>query len=273
MYIFVLAFYIVLMRQFKRFADSITYFLLLSFFPALSFAVPPHKWQIGLQEAATPVMERVSHFHDMMMVVMCTIVAFVCLLLFYIVIRFRKRNNPIPSTRSHNTFIEVVWTVIPLIIVCLIAFPSIKLLSYEEKVPESELTIKVVGSQWYWSYEYVDQDSISFDSHIKYDLQPGELRLFEVDNRLVVPVNTNIRVQITAADVIHSWAVPAFGIKKDAIPGRLNETWMNVNKPGVYYGQCSELCGILHGFMPIVVEAVSKEDFDKWVQDAKKKFA
>ncbi len=239
--------------------------------PELLYAAPV-KWQIGLQEAATPVMENVYHFHNFMMVIMCAIVAFVSILLVYVLVRFSKKNNPIPTKTSHNTLIEVVWTVIPLIIVGIIAVPSIKLLSYEEIIPESDMTIKVVGSQWYWSYEYVDHDNISFDSNIKYDVAPGELRLFEVDNRLVVPIDTNIRVQITGADVIHSWAIPAFGIKKDAIPGRLNETWMKITKPGVYYGQCSELCGVLHGFMPIVVEAVPKEEFEKWLKHAKEKF-
>ncbi|MBQ4874803.1 MAG: cytochrome c oxidase subunit II [Rickettsiaceae bacterium H1] len=241
-------------------------------FPFSSYSSPPVPWQLGFQQPATEVMERIYDFHNMIMFVMVAIVVFVLLLLSYVLVKFSKKNNPVPSKTSHNTVIEVVWSVIPLIIVGLIAVPSIKLLAYKEKIPESEMTIKIVGYQWYWGYEYVDHDNVSFDSNIKRDLEVNELRLFEVDNRLVIPVNTNIKMQITGADVIHSWAVPAFGVKKDAIPGRLNETWINVNKAGVYYGQCSELCGVLHGFMPIVVEAVSKEDFNKWIKSAKEKF-
>ena len=260
-----------IVHKFSKNFQLLLYFILILAMPELLHAVPV-KWQLGFQEAATPVMEDIHHFHNIMMVIMCGIVIFVAILLFYVLIRFSKKNNPTPSKNSHHTLIEVLWTLIPLIIIGAIAFPSIKLLSYEEIIPEADMTIKVIGSQWYWSYEYVDHDNIAFDSNIKYDLDPGELRLFEVDNRLVVPVDTNIRVQITGADVIHSWSVPAFGVKKDAIPGRLNETWMNINKAGVYYGQCSELCGRLHGFMPIVVEAVTKEEFEKWIKRAKEKF-
>ncbi len=241
-------------------------------FPDYSYSTPPDKWQFGFQEAVTPVMEQINDFHNFVMLIMSGVVLFVSVVLFYILFKFNKKKHPVPSTKSHNTLIEVVWTILPLLIVCCIAVPSVKLLSYEEKVPESDMVIKVVGYQWYWGYEYVDHDNLAFDSHIKYELNPTELRLFEVDNRLVVPVDTNVKIQVTSADVIHSWAMPAFGVKKDAIPGRLNETWFNVSKPGVYYGQCSELCGVLHGFMPIVVEAVSKEEFKEWLKSAKEKF-
>ena len=217
-------------------------------------------------------MERVNAFHNMMMVIITFIILFVFSLLLYILIRFKKKNNPVPSKKSHNLYLEIFWTIVPIIIVISIAIPSIKLLSFKEEVPEPDMTIKVLGYQWYWGYEYVDHNNLSFDSNIQYDLKPNELRLLTVDNRLVLPINTDIKVQVTAADVIHSWAVPAFGVKIDAVPGRLNETWVNINKPGVYYGQCSELCGILHGFMPIVVEAMKKEDFDNWLKSAKKQF-
>lgn len=255
-----------------RVLKYVVFFVVIATFPQLSEADQPERWQLGFQKPATPVMEHIADFHDLINAIMFSVAGFVLSVLIYVLIRFSKKNNPIPSKNSHNTLIEVVWTIIPLIIVGFIAIPSIKLLSYEEKIPEPEMTVKVVGYQWYWSYEYVDHEDVSFDSNIRYDLEPGELRLFEVDNRLVVPVNTNIKIQVTGADVIHSWAVPAFGVKKDAIPGRLNETWVNIKDEGVYYGQCSELCGILHGFMPIVVEAMNKKDFNEWLESAKEQF-
>ena len=228
----------------------------------------PLPWQFGFQKAATPVMEYINDFHNFVLVIMLAVVIFVVLLLVYTLIRFNNRNNKKPSNASHNVTLEVIWTAIPIMIVFLIAVPSLKILKYEEAVPESEMTLKVVAHQWYWTYEYPDYKNIAFDSNMiqDSDLKPGQPRLLAVDNQVVLPVNTNVRVQITSADVIHSWAVPSLGIKKDAIPGRLNETWLNIKKEGVYYGQCSELCGILHGFMPIAIKAVSKEKFENWSQ-------
>ena len=237
----------------------------------------PVQWQMGTQEAVTPVMEKLVEFHNFLLYLIFGISIFVLALLIYVIFRFHHKKNPIPSKCSHNTTIEVVWTVVPLIIVGMILVPSIKILYYEEVIPESEMTLKVVGHQWYWHYDYegADGGAISFDSYIKpdSDLKDDEYRLLEVDNRVFLPVDTNIRVLITGADVIHSWAVPPFGVKVDAVPGRLNETWVNIKKEGVYYGQCSELCGVNHGFMSIAVEAVSKDKFDKWYKEAKKKFA
>ncbi len=250
----------------------LTFFVVSFLFPDFLEAVPPHKWQFGFQEPATDLMSGINSLHNTVMLVMGSVILLVVCLLIYVVIRFNRKSNPIPSQVSHNTIIEIIWTLVPLVIVVCISFPSIKLLSYAERVPEPDMTIKVVSYQWYWNYEYVDYDGISFDSNIKYDVEDEGLRLLEVDNRLVVPINKNIKIQITSADVIHSWAVPAFGIKTDAIPGRLNETWMNIKKAGIYYGQCSELCGRLHGFMPIAIEAVSEEEFDKWMKSAKEKF-
>jgi len=189
-------------------------------------------------------------------------------------VRFNEKANPTPTKTSHNTALEVIWTIVPIIILVAIAVPSFKLLYFMDKTGKPEMTLKVTGSQWYWSYEYPDFGKIAFDSQIipDADLKPGQKRLLEVDNRVVVPVDTNIRVLVTANTVIHAWAVPALGIKIDSVPGRMNETWMRVIRPGVYYGQCSELCGINHGFMPIAVEAVSKADFKKWLGKAKAKF-
>ncbi len=235
----------------------------------------PHPWQMHFQKAASPVMEKIEHLHDLLLVVIFAIVALVFGLLLYVCIKFSKKNNPVPSTTSHNTFIEIVWTLIPLLILIVIAIPSFKTLNYMEKIKDTELTLKVVGHQWYWSYQYPDNEGLSFDSYIIGDeqLKPGQIRLLEVDNRVVLPVDTNVRVLITSYDVIHSWSVPSLGIKTDAVPGRTNETWVRVDKPGVYYGQCSEICGVGHGFMPIAIEAVSKEDFATWLEQSKQKFA
>jgi cytochrome c oxidase subunit 2 len=239
-----------------------------------AFADAPKPWQMGFQDAVTPVMERINDFHNMLLVIIITIAVFVTALLFYVMIRFNEKANPTPSKTSHNTILEVLWTIVPIIILVAIAIPSFKLLYFMDKTGKPEMTLKVTGAQWYWSYQYPDHGKFVFDSQMiaDADLKPGQKRLLEVDNRVVVPVDTNIRVLVTANSVIHSWAVPAFGIKIDAVPGRMNETWMRITKPGVYYGQCSELCGINHGFMPISVEAVSKADFAKWVVQAKVKY-
>ena len=239
-----------------------------------AWAAQPTPWQLNFQPAATPIMERVTAFHDLLLWVIIVISLFVLLLLLYIIVRFRASANPVPSTTSHNSFLEVVWTVIPVVILIVIAIPSFKLMYYIDTVPESEITVKVTGHQWYWTYEYADED-IAFDSLMIPDdeLQPGQPRLLEVDNRMVVPVGTNIRILLTADDVIHAWTVPAFGVKFDAVPGRLAETWINVTNEGVYYGQCSELCGAAHSKMPIAVEVVSKARFEAWLAEAKNKFA
>lgn len=239
-----------------------------------ALAAVPQPWEIGLQEAASPVMERINSFHNLLLVIIFTIAAIVTALLVYVMVRFNEKANPVPSKTTHNTILEVFWTVVPILILMVIAVPSFRLLYYMDKTQKPEMTLKVTGSQWYWTYSYPDEGNLTFDSLLipDSDLKPGQLRLLDVDNRAVVPVNTNIRVLVTANAVIHSWAVPSLGVKTDAIPGRINETWMRIVKPGIYYGQCSELCGINHGFMPISVEAVSKEDFRKWVAQAKTKF-
>jgi len=222
------------------------------------------------QNPVTPVMEHLYDFHTLLLYIEGGIVFVVAALLIFVIIRFRASRNKVPSKTAHNTTIEVVWTLVPVLILIVIAFPSFKLLYMMDVTPKADLTIKAIGNQWYWTYEYPDQD-IRFDSNMVPEdkLKPGQLRLFEVDNRVVVPTHTNIRLITTSTDVVHSWAVPAFGVKKDSVPGRLNETWFHVKQPGIYYGQCSELCGVKHGFMPIVVEVVSKTDFDMWVASQK----
>ena len=235
-------------------------------------------WQLYYQEAQSPVMKAVTSVHDGVLVVITLITLFVLGLLIYICIRFSKRANPKPQTFTHNKTIEVIWTVIPILILVGIAIPSLRLhyqyYNNETIIQNPDLTIKVVGHQWYWNYEYPEQN-IAFDSNITpaKDLPEGAPRLLEVDNPIVVPVGKVVRLQLTAADVMHAFALPAFGIKKGAIPGRLNETWFKAEKEGIYYGQCSILCGKLHGFMPVKIVVVSEEKFEQWVAGAKLKFA
>lgn len=232
----------------------------------------PRAWQLNFQEAASPVMEKLTHGHNYLLVLITAISIFVLLALIYICLRFNRRANPVPSKTAHNTKLEIIWTVIPIFILVAIAIPSLRQHYYMENASDSEMTIKVVGYQWYWHYEYPDHGGFGFDSYMKKkeDLKEGEHRLLAVDNNLVVPVDTKVKVLLTGADVIHAWAVPAFGVKRDAMPGRLNETWFKANRTGRFYGQCSELCGVGHGFMPIVVDVVSKEDFANWVKTKNK---
>jgi cytochrome c oxidase subunit 2 len=225
----------------------------------------------GLQAAATPVMEDIHSFHNLLLTVIVAIVVFVTALLLYVMVRFNRKSNPTPSKTTHNTLLEVLWTVVPVMILVIIAIPSFRLLYKEVVIPQADLTIKATGYQWYWGYEYPDNGGISFDANIvaDADLKPGQPRLLATDNDVVVPVDTTVRVIVTGADVIHSWAVPSFGVKIDAVPGRLNETWFHATKTGMYYGECSELCGQSHAFMPIAIKVVSKEDFAAWVASQK----
>ncbi len=258
------------------FTAIIAFCLLIASTHALAAQGHPEPWQLGLQDAASTVMEKIYNLHNFLLAIITVISVFVLALILYVCVKFNRKRNPRPSTVTHNTKLEIIWTTIPVLILIIIAFPSVSLLYFQENPPEEpEMTIKVVGYQWYWGYEYPDNKDISFESYIirDNDLREGQIRLLEVDNRVVLPVDTTIRVQVTAADVIHAWAVPALGIKIDAVPGRLNETWVKITKPGVYRGQCSELCGKDHGFMPIVVEAVSKESFKKWASRARQKFS
>jgi len=235
-----------------------------------SFAAQPQPWEVTLQPAASPVMENIVWFHNFLFVLITLITLFVLALLVVVVMKFNAKANPVPSKTTHNTLIEVAWTLIPVLILVGIAVPSFRLLFQQLDIPKADLTVKATGKQWYWSYSYPDNGKFEFDSLLAQDKQP---RLLGVDNEMVVPVNKVIRVQTTGADVIHAFAVPAFGIKIDSIPGRLNETWFKATKVGMYYGQCSELCGKDHAFMPIAVRVVEDQEFAAWVEAAKKKYA
>ena len=230
-------------------------------------AAQPVDWQINLQPAASPVMEGIHAFHNFVLVIITVITLFVLALLIYCAVKFNSKSNPTPSKTSHNTMLEVVWTVVPVIILVIIAIPSFRLLYFEQTIPEADMTVKVTGYQWYWGYEYPDHENIDFLQFMLRDdeLQEGQPRLLAVDNDMVVPVGATVRMIVTAADVLHNWAMPAFGVKMDAVPGRLNETWFRADREGIYYGQCSELCGKDHAFMPIAVRVVSEADFETWV--------
>ena len=232
-------------------------------------------WQLGFQEPASSHMQNIFDLHNFVLIMMTAITIFVLILLIYVAIRFRKSANPNPSKRTHNAFLETLWTAIPVIILIFMAVPSFKLLYEQDVIPEVDMTIKVIGHQWYWEYQYPEHDDLSFESYLVPDneLKDGEPRLLTVDNRLVLPINKNIHVLVTAGDVLHSFAMPSLGVKRDAVPGRLNETWMRIDKPGVYRGQCSEICGTGHGYMPVVIEALSENDFAAWVNEAKNEFA
>ena len=234
----------------------------------------PEAWQLGFQDAATPMMQGIIDLHQDIFFFAIIILVFVLWMLLRSLWHFYYRNNPIPERIVHGTTIEIVWTVVPSIILMFIAIPSFALLYSMDEVVDPAITIKTIGHQWYWTYEYSDynqsdEQSLAFDSYMipEEDLELGQLRLLETDNRLIVPANTHVRMIITSADVLHSWAVPALGIKCDAVPGRLNQSSVFIKREGVFYGQCSELCGVNHGFMPIVVEAVSLDDYVQWVSN------
>lgn len=234
-------------------------------------------WQLGMRPAASPVQERLTVFHDYMLILITVVSLFVLALMIYVCVRFSEKNNPVPSKTSHNTMIEVIWTLVPVLILVAVLVPSLRLLYFMDKSEiegQADVTVKVIGYQWYWNYEYPD-DGFAFDSYMvqEADLQEGQPRLLTVDNAMVVPVGKKIRVQLTGGDVIHSWAMPNFGVKMDAVPGRLNETWFQADIEGTYYGQCSELCGVNHGFMPITVHVVSEEEYEAWLEEAKAEFA
>jgi len=235
----------------------------------------PSPWQLGLQQAASPVMESITSFHNGLLIVISLITVFVLALLIAVMIKFNAKANPVPSKTTHNTLLEVLWTVVPVLILVGIAVPSFRLLFLQLDIPKADLTVKATGKQWFWTYSYPDNGPFEFDSLMLKDdeRKPGQPRLLAVDNEMVVPVNKVVRVLATASDVIHAFAVPSFGVKIDAIPGRINETWFKATKEGMYYGQCSELCGRDHAFMPIAVRVVSEQAFATWVAQAKQKFA
>jgi cytochrome c oxidase subunit 2 len=231
-------------------------------------------WQMGFQEPVTPVAEMINDFHNFLLILIFIISLFVFLLLAYTIWRFSEKRNPVPSKRTHNPTLEVIWTLAPVVILGLLLFPSLKLVKFMDKVDNPELTLKVVGNQWYWNYEIPELD-INFESRMIPDdeIKTGQIRLLEVDEPLTLPINTKIRVLVTSNDVLHSWAVPAFAFKKDCAPGRISEAWIEIQKEGVYYGQCSELCGMGHGFMPIKIIAVSKKSFLEWTKTTQLRFS
>ena len=240
-----------------------------------AFANQPKEWQLGFQNPASDSMRDIVSFHNnLLLPIIIAISVFVLFLMLYACVRFRASANPNPSKRTHNVTVEILWTLIPCLILIVMAVPSFKILYKQDTIPKADLTIKAVGYQWYWGYEYPDENII-FDSYMieEKDLRADQPRLLAVDNEVVVPVNKVVKVLITANDVLHAWALPAFGVKRDAVPGRINETWFKAEKEGTYYGQCSELCGIKHAFMPITVKVVSEEDYQEWLSEARVKFA
>jgi cytochrome c oxidase subunit 2 len=255
-------------------AFVVTYVTVFAGGAALAASGQPEPWQLGLQEGATPVMDNIIWFHNFLLWVIVAITIFVLALLVIVAVKFNAKSNPVPSRTTHNTLIEVIWTVVPVLILVTIAVPSFRLLFYQLNTPQADVTVKATGKQWFWSYSYPDS-KFEFDSLMVQakDLKPGQPRLLAVDNEIVVPVNKIVRILTTGADVIHSFAVPAFGIKIDAVPGRINETWFKAEREGMYYGQCSELCGKDHAFMPIAVRVVSDTEYTAWLDQAKKKYA
>jgi len=239
------------------------------------FAGAPEPWQMGFQTPASPTMTSIKEFHDLLLVIIISITVFVMALLLYVMVRFNAKRNPVPTKTTHNTIIEVLWTAVPVMILVVIAIPSFRLLYFMDHTAEPDMTLKIIGHQWYWSYEYPDQGNFTFDANMTFaeDLEDKSLRMMETDNHVVLPAGKKIRLLMTSTDVLHAWGVPSLGVKLDTVPGRLNETWVQIDRPGMYYGFCSELCGMNHSFMPIAIEAVSEDEFDAWVETARQEFA
>jgi cytochrome c oxidase subunit II len=263
------------MQVFKRFIALAVTLMGLAAGGGMALAAQPQPWEMGLQPAATPVMGDIVWFHHVLLIIITAITVFVLALLLYIIVKFNAKANPTPSRTTHNTLLEVAWTVLPVLILTFIAIPSFRLLFTQLDIPAADVTVKATGKQWFWTYNYLDAGGFEFDSLLvaDKDRKPDQPRLLAVDNEMVVPVNKNIRVITTGADVIHAFAVPSFGIKIDSIPGRINETWFKAQREGVYYGQCSELCGKDHAFMPIAVRVVNDAAYAAWLEEARKKYA
>ena len=235
----------------------------------------PHTWEMGMQRAYGPIKDREIELHDLVLVLITLITLFVGGLLIWVMIRYNSRRNPVPSQTSHNTVLEIAWTVIPVLILVIMAIPSFRLIYYQDRTPDPDMTIKVTGHQWYWEYTYPDQGNLDIESRYIHDedLKPGQLRLLDVDNQMVIPVNKKVRILTTSGDVIHSFFIPAFGVQRYAIPGRTIETWLEADQVGTFYGECNQICGQDHSRMPISVRAVSEADFKNWVEQAKKSAA
>jgi cytochrome c oxidase subunit 2 len=265
--------------SFKRYGLAAAILALSAGWPGAALALP-HNWGINFQPAASPVMERIEWFHNLLLYIIVAISLFVLVLLLWIMVRYNQRANPTPSKVHHNTVLEVIWTVVPVIILVLIAIPSFRLLYFEADIPTPDVFIRAIGHQWSWTYAFPKDGNFQFDSNGLTTPESnaaaekaGEPRLLGVDNPIYVPVNKVVEIETTGADVIHSWALPQMGVKMDAVPGRLNHTWFKATQMGTFYGQCSELCGVRHAFMPIEVKVVSDADYQNWLAQAKKKYA
>jgi len=246
--------------------------------PALAAAGHPDPGQIGFETPVTPIARQIDSFYNGLLTpIIFVITLFVIGLLVYVIYRFNEKSNPTPSRLTHHTLLELAWTIIPVLVLVVISIPSFRLLTHQLTLPKADITVKVTGHQWYWTYEYPkDQGGgFTFDSYLKTgsELKPGDIRQLSVDNAAVVPVGKTVIVQVASSDVIHSFTVPSFGVRIDAIPGRLNETWFRADREGIYYGQCSKLCGQNHAYMPIAFRVVSQQEYTAWLAGAKKKFA
>lgn len=237
-----------------------------------ALAAVPTPWGIGMQPAGNSQKAQINDLHNLVLVIITVITIFVGALLAWVMVRYNANRNPVPSTTSHNTTIEILWTVIPILILVVIAIPSFRLVYYLDRTPEPDLTIKVTAHQWYWEYGYPEAGDLTIESRMvrTEDLKPGQLRLLDVDNQMIVPVGKKIRILTNSVDVIHSFFVPSLGVQRYAIPGRTIETWMEVDKPGVYYGQCNQICGVDHSRMPIAVKAVTADEYNAWIAKEKK---
>jgi cytochrome c oxidase subunit II len=235
----------------------------------------PRPWEMGMQRSFSPIKDRIIELHDLVLVIITLITLFVGGLLVWVMVRYNAQRNPVPSQTSHNTIIEILWTVIPVLVLVIIAIPSFRLIYYQDRTPDPDLTIKVTGHQWYWEYTYPDQGNVDVESRYIHDedLKPGQLRLLDVDNQLVIPVNKKIRILTSSTDVIHSFFIPSYGVQRYAIPGRTIETWMEADQIGTFYGECNQICGQDHSRMPISVKAVSEADFNAWIAQEKKSAA
>ena len=264
-----------LKRAAARAVSALFVFTAFALFAGPASADFPRPWALGMQVPASEVKDRINSLHDLLLVIITCITLFVLALLVYVMVRFRASAHPTPTRTTHNTMIEILWTVLPVVILVVIAIPSFKLLYFEDRAPNAKMTLKVTAHQWYWSYAYPDNGNVAFDSYMiqPEDLKPGQMRLLSVDNPLVLPVQTDVRILVNGTDVMHSFFVTSLGVQIYAVPGRVNETWVNIDRPGTYYGECNQICGDNHAYMPIEIQAVSPEDFAKWVETAKKKFA
>jgi cytochrome c oxidase subunit 2 len=237
-----------------------------------AFAQAPRPWEMDMQPAFSPMKREIIWLHNLVLVLITLITVFVAVLLAWVCYRYNEKRNPVPSQTSHHTGLEIAWTVLPVLILVVMAIPSFRLIYYLDRTPEPDMTIKVTGHQWYWEYTYPDNGNVDIESRYIHDedLKPGQLRLLEVDNQLVIPVGKKIRVLTNSADVIHSFFIPSLGAQRYAIPGRTIEMWIMADKPGVYYGECNQICGQDHSKMPIAVHAVTEPDFKTWIEQAKK---